>query len=158
MGNVCASESHRPGVIPNCAIYSVTLLSDPYFPFWGLAWGRKWGNKLCLACSRLSKNTGFLTRNHQGPLDLPLTRTRSLVQPQADSQPHAVTAGSTYAPRKWMSCSGWGVALHLFCVYGPHAVRSTVLLAPPTTGPQGFTQIPGARCVSEFRIFHISER
>ena len=45
----------------------------------------------------VSKNMGFLTRNHQGPLDPPLTRTQS----QADSQPLAVTAGPTCAPRRW---------------------------------------------------------
>lgn len=34
MGNEWGLESLRPGIIPNWAIYSVTLLSDPYFPFW----------------------------------------------------------------------------------------------------------------------------
>lgn len=108
IGNEWALESHRPSMIPNCAIYSVTLLSDPCFPFWRLAWGLKWGNRSGCAWHAAGSWKTQLSwletiRALQTP---PFIRMQNSVQPQADSQPFAVTAGPICAPRRWLSCPG----------------------------------------------------
>ena len=51
-------------------------------------------------------HTRFLIKNHQGPLDPPLTRTGSEVQPQADSHPPTGTAGHIRASPRCTCCSG----------------------------------------------------
>lgn len=95
---------------------------------------------------------GFLIEDHQGPLDLSLPRTQSEVQLQADCdcRPHMCLAEVGGWPGLW--------SRPLLCVHGPRAARRAVLRVPPATGPQRFVQVLGARCVSEFRIFHVSER
>lgn len=146
-------ESHRPGLIPNCVLYSVILFSAPYFsllraPMPGIIER----NELYLAYHRLSNPLGFLPRNFRA-LYTYSHRTRerfnSGITPgfACDQGPSALGEGADL-PRL--------SSLHLFCVTAPLAVPGSVLWAPSTAGPLGFIQFLPARWVLLFIIVHIS--